>query len=270
MKPASRLALTLLLVVVSGCSAVRKISTGGRPTVMPTVEQIQAALDQRRQVVHSMRALGRLEYRHPEATNVSKEAIVVERPDRLRVEVLSLFGSMFVLTSRDGAFTVYARSEDKIYRGVASPKNMWRYARIGLPVIDLVDLVLGTPPQREATWSHVTWDSETGWIQLSQDVEGGAMVLWLEDTLPRAAELRDTYGEVQWRAMFGKYQQHGDIRIATRIRLEVPDRDHSVKIELDDIDVNPTLEENTFSFVAPEGTEVIDLDEDRDHRTRSR
>ena len=252
----------ILLLSLTGCSAVRKISTRGRPEVMPTAAQLQAALEQRRAQVRSLRALARLQYRHPEGPNVSREAIVVERPDRLRVEVLSMvLGAVFVLTARDNAFTAYARGEDKIYRGVASPQNMWRYARIGLPIVDLVDLVLGTPPQRPATWTHVTFDSDTGWVQLSQDVEGGVLIVWFEDTLPRAAEMRDSYGEVQWRAMFSKYEEHDGIAIATRIRAEVPDRDHSVKIDLDDIDLNPTLDPATFTFIAPKGAEIVDLDE---------
>lgn len=252
----------LFAVLTSGCSTVRRMTVPPRPQVMPTAEQLQAHLAARRQVVHSLRALARLHYRHPEATSVSSEAIVVERPDRLRIEVLSFLGAVFVLTSQENAFTVYARHENTIYRGAASPKNMWRYARIGLPVVDLVDLVLGTPPQRDTKWTHVTWDAENGWVQLSQELDSGALVVWFEDELPRAAELRDAYGEIQWRAMFNKYREHDQIQIATRIRLEVPDREHTVKVELDDIDVNPTLEQNTFAFRAPPGAKIVELDQD--------
>lgn len=235
---------------------------------MPSVEQLQANINARRQIVHSLRALARIQYRHPEGTNTSREVLIVQRPDRLRVEVLSLFGAVFVLTSEDGAFTVYARPESKIYRGTASPRNMWRYARIGLPVPDLVELVLGTPPQRPVTWSKVTFDSDTGWVQLTQDLESGVFVVWFENELPRAAEIRDSYGEIQWRALFGKYREHDGTMIATRIKLFVPDEEHSVKIELDEIDVNPELETNTFAFTAPEGTTVVELDEETPRRNR--
>lgn len=256
------IALLAMIVALTDCSAVRRISVPARPRVMPSAEQLQAKIDARRQVVHSMRALARLSYRHPEATSLSREAIVLERPDRLRIEVLSFLGAVGVLTTQDNAFTVYARHENKIYRGEASSKNMWRYARIGLPVVDLVDLVLGTPPQRQANWTHVTYDADTGWIQLSQELDSGALVVWFENDLPRAAELRDGYGEVQWRALFSKYQKHNDIMIASKIRLEVPDGEHSVKIELEDIDVNPVLDRNTFAFLAPAGAKVVELDEE--------
>lgn len=260
--PRLRLALTAvaLILALDGCGAVRRISRPSRPDPMPTVEQLQAHLSARRQIVHSLRGLARIEYRHPDGTNTSREALVVERPDRLRVEVLSLFGAVFVLTSQDGVFTAYARHEEKIYRGAASSQNMWRYARIGLPVPDLVDLVLGTPPQRSASWSDVTFDDDTGWVQLTQDLEGGALVIWFEDDLPRAAELRDTYGEVQWRAMFGKYRALDGVMIARRIKLVVPREDHTVKIHLDEIDVNPEIDANSFTFVVPDGTAVVELD----------
>lgn len=263
-------ARTTLLVVVAavslflqGCGAVRRMGIARRPAVMPTVEQLQATLNARRQIVHSLRSFARIELRDPEGNNISKEALIVQRPDRLRIEVLTFLGAMFVLTSQDGAFTAYVRPEKRIYRGAASNANMWRYAKIGLPVPDIVNLVLGTPPQLTPTYSEVTFDSDTGWVQLTQDLEEGAYVIWFEGDLPRAAELRDRYGEVQWRAHFGKYRDLDGTMIATRIKLLVPDEAHSVRIHLDETDVNPELEADAFSFKAPEGTTVVELDDRR-------
>src|SRR5262245_32752525 len=139
------LALTGLSI---GCSA-RSRPLVAPPAVLPSAGDLESALTARRDAVRSLRALARLKYRDPTESNTSREAIVVARPDRLRIEVLSLFGSVFVLTTDAGALTAYARQEDTLYRGQASPENLWRYARLWLPVADLVDLVLGTPPRRD-------------------------------------------------------------------------------------------------------------------------
>ena len=69
---------------------------------------------------------------------------------------------------------------------------------------------------------------ESGWIQLSQELQSGIQAVWLGDGLPRAAEYRDEFGDVQWRAYFEDYSSEAGIPVATRIRLEVPDSDHSV------------------------------------------
>ncbi len=262
-RPPRFVLLAVVLAVaatLSGCAATRPASAPLPPDRLPTVFDIDATLAERRNALKSMRALARLHYRHPEGNDSSREAIAVARPDRLRVEVLSLFGAMFVLTAEDGRFTAYARQENTVYRGASSPENMWRYARIGLPVADLVDLVLGTPPQRTEIWSHVSYDEQSNWIQLSQELTSGIQAVWLEGDLPRAAEFRDEFGNVQWRAYFEDYEEEQGIPVATRIRLEVPDAEHSVEIALDDIDINPELAVDTFRIDAPPGSQTVQLD----------
>lgn len=248
------------LSLTASCGAQRPVEFQA-PETLPDAAQLHAALEKRRAAVHSIRALARLRYRDPESSNTSREAIAVARPDRLRVEVLSFLGAVFVLTTDNGRFTAYARREETVYRGEASPENMWSYARIGLPVIDLVDIMLGTPPQRTPDWAQVTWDPQHGWIELTQEFSSGAeQVVWFLGKLPAAAEFRDPYGEVQWHATFSGYEPHDDVTIATRIRLEVPARDRSVEIELQDVDVNPTLDASMFSLDVPHGVRVVDID----------
>lgn len=248
------------LGLVSACGARRQPEFRA-PEFLPEAAQLHAALEKRRAAVHSIRALARLRYRDTETSNTSREAIAVSRPDRLRVEVLSFFGAVFVLTTDNSRFTAYARREETMYRGEASPENMWSYARIGLPVVDLVDIMLGTPPRRTPDWTQVTWDPEHGWIELTQEFSSGAeQVVWFLGKLPAAAEFRDPYGEVQWHATFSSYEAHDGVPIATHIRLEVPARDRSVEIELHDVDVNPVLKPSTFSLEVPPGVRVVDID----------
>lgn len=253
-------ALLVLVLLLAGCGARAPVATRVPPDRLPTVFEVDSLLSERRNAVRGMRALARLHYRHPEGNDSSREAIVVGRPDRLRVEVLSLFGAVFVLTADEGRFTAYARQENTLYRGTASPENMWRYARVGLPVVDLVDLVLGTPPQRTESWSHVSYDEETGWIQLSQELKSGIQAVWLESNLPRAAEFRDEFGEVQWRAYFEDYEDTAGVPVAMRIRLEVPDAEHSVEIALEDVDINPELGDDLFRIAEPPGSRIVVLD----------
>jgi len=248
------------LCFVSACTTRAPVTVFTAPDSLPEAATLNTALADRRAVMHSMRALARLHYKDPEASNTSREAIAVARPDRLRVEVLSFLGAVFVLTTDNGRFTAYAMREKTVYRGEASPENMWSYARIGLPVVDLVDIMLGTPPQRSADWSQVAWDPERGWIELTQEFSNGAeQVVWFLGSLPAAAEFRDPFGEVQWHATFSSYQEHDGVPIATRIRLEVPARDRSVEIELNDVDVNPTLDDSTFALDVPDGVRVVDI-----------
>jgi len=228
---------------------------------LPTAAQLEATLAARRDAVRSLRALARLRYRDGRESNSSHEAIVVARPDRLRVEVLSLFGSVFVLTARDGTLTAYARQDATVYQGQASPENLWRYARIGLPVSDLVDILLGTPPSRLGGHAQVAFEPSSGWIRLRQDLDDRSQVVWFSEAeLPVAAEERDGGGEPVWHATFAEYEDHAGFPVATRIGLEMPDAQRSVDVALEDIDLNPTLDHSIFAFQTPPGSKIVNLD----------
>ncbi len=248
-------------LLVAGCAAKRPPAPHLAPAVLPAAVDLEAALRARREALRSLRALARLRYQTPEDSSTSREAIVVARPDRLRVEVLSLFGAVFVLTADNGEIRAYARQEGTVYRGSASPENLWRYARIGLPVSDLVAMVLGSPPPRRAQSQQVGFDADTGWIRLQQQLDEGVQIVWFSDAaLPVAAEQRRGDGQVQWRVRFSDYQVQDGVPVATHIGIEWPPGQRSMQIGLEQIDVNPALDNSVFALQAPPGSKVVDLD----------
>jgi outer membrane lipoprotein-sorting protein len=248
-----------LSCLVAGCAATRPAAPRRAPAVLPSAAEIDAVLAARRDSVHSLRALARLRYRDAAQSATSREAIVVARPDRVRVEVLSLFGSVFLLVAEDGQMTAYARAENTVYRGQASPQNLERYVRLGLPVEELVDIVLGTPPLRHGR-TQVSFDEGAGAIRLHRSFDGGAQTVWLSDaSLPLATEEVGADGTARWRATFGAYEEHGGVPVATHIGLDLPAWSQSLEITLQDLEVNPTLDRSAFVFQAPAGSKVVDL-----------
>ena len=243
----------------SGCAARRPRPAG--PATLPGAGELQAVLARRHEAVHSLRALAHVHYRAPEESNSSRDAVVVARPDRLRVEVLSLFGSVFVLAANEGRLTAYARQENTIYRGHASPENLWRYVRLTLPVNLLVDIILATPPPQPAKAAQVSFDAASGFIGLREELEDGVRVVWFSpEALPVGAQAQSLDGRTQWRATFGRYEDQAGVALATLIVLEVPEWQRSLEIALEDIDLNPELDPAVFAVQTPPGSKVVDLD----------
>ena len=257
-RPAAALLVTLSCLV-AGCAATRPVKPRAAPGVLPSVAELEAALAARHDAVRSLRALARLRYRDAEQSVTSREAIVVARPDRVRVEVLSVFGSVFLLVADDGQMTAYARDENTVYRGPTSPQNLQRYVRLGLPVDELVDIVLATPPPRDGR-AQVSFDEAAGAIRLRRSLDQGARTVWFSDaSLPVATEEVGADGTTHWRATFGAYEDHGGVPIATRIGLDLPAWSQSMEIALQDVEVNPTLDHSIFAFQAPSGSKVVEL-----------
>ncbi|MBP1686172.1 MAG: hypothetical protein H6Q33_2315 [Deltaproteobacteria bacterium] len=246
-------------IVSAGCASLRRPSTPLPPARLPSAAELETVLANRRETVRSLRALSRLRYRDADQSTSARQVLIVARPDRLRVEVTSLFGAVFVLTADDGALTAY--KDNTFYRGEASPENLRRYIHIGLPVRELVDIVLGTPPPRLGRHSAVSFDPQAGAVRLWQDLAHGALLVWFSEAdLPVAAEERGVDGQPQWRATFGDYEQRNGCPVATRIGLEVPLAHRSLQMTLEDVDLNPVLDRSVFALQTPPGSKVVSLD----------
>lgn len=229
---------------------------------LPTAEALRAEVSARRQQVHTLRALARFTYASPEETRRAKQVLLVSRPNRLRFEILSPFGSAFVFTSRDGTFAAYAHGEDTIYRGTASPENLERYIRIEVPVSSAVDLLLGTPPLWSDAYDVVSRDQSH--IQLWQannaDHED-VRVTWFTQRLdPTRYEERDDEGRVLLRVSFGEFAETAGGRFPARIGIELPASQQHIEIELLEPEINPDLSEAMFALQTPPGTKEVDLD----------
>jgi len=251
------LAVSLL---ATGCAVTRPRPVAPEAAAVPSAGALEARLQTRRDALHSLRALARLRYEDPDGAHTSREALIVARPDRLRVEVLSVFGALFVVTADNGHLAAYARQEATVYRGPASPENLSRYARVALPVRELIDVVLATPQLRPGHTARASYDAGVGAVRLSRDLDDGQQSIWFSPALvPVAAEARDADGTLRWRATFAEFEEHGGVPVATHVTLDLTPFASSIDIALEDVDVNPNLDNSLFALQTPPGSKVVEL-----------
>jgi outer membrane lipoprotein-sorting protein len=244
--------LTLALVFGSGCTTARP-PVPASVTTLPTVETLAAALQHQREARLSLRALARMTYEGPDERTRARQVLLVERPQRLRIELLSALGTAFVLTAGDGTLAAYVRGDSAVYRGRATRANLQRYARVDLGVADAVELLLGTAPQRSAHHEVVSFDPTSGGIQLWRETDDGAQVIWFDRSLQTTAtEDRDSEGRVQWRARFESFSP-SQAGMPERIAIEVPADGRRLAFELTEMEINPELAATLFTLVTPPG-----------------
>lgn len=261
------IAVLATVVMLAGCtprSPSRPVAAprGSDGTALPAAGEIFDALAQRRAAVRGVRALARLSYTSPQETRKAKQLVIAERPDRLRFEILSPFGTVFVLAAAGGALAAWARDESIVYRGSASAENLQRYAQVDLPVTTAVDLLLGTPQLHDGLDSVVSADG--GAIELWQDAGRTVDVLWLTPALePVRYERRAPDGRVLLRATFAEYTASGSARVPTQLAIELPPAQRRLDIALSDTEVNPPLADSVFALETPAGSRDVDLDSAR-------
>ena len=252
---------TLVVALLSACATRKSVSPPAvLDATLPTADQLLGALSARRQQLRSMRAMARLSYESPDESRRARQIILAQRPDRLRLEVLSPLGAVFVLTTSSGRLAAYARGEATVYRGTASPANLERYTSVELPIAAAVDLLLATPPMDAAGQLVVSRDEAH--IKLWEERDGAVRVTWFTPELePVRFEQHDDHGHVLLRATFAAYTAVDGVRLPTHIAVETPPTQRSVTIELSEPEVNPPLADTLFALETPQGSKEVDLDQ---------
>jgi hypothetical protein len=131
-----------------------------------TAEKLVQILSRRDQRFQSLRALASVDYRGPEGRRGFEEAVLVRRPDRLRLETLSALGAILVLTANRDQVIGYHPREGLFFRGEASKENLLRYTQIPLDLEEITALLMGLPPMA------MTSDWALGDSSLFRYVEG--------------------------------------------------------------------------------------------------
>lgn len=111
-----------------------------------TAESLLAGLEARRAAIRSLRA--RVQIRSGLAQVWAREAVVVERPRAVRVDVLSPFGLALALGTNGETLWVFPPEQRLRYEGAATPENLARFFGTAITSEDLVDVLLGLPPRR--------------------------------------------------------------------------------------------------------------------------
>lgn len=251
-----------IAVATSGCAAR---PGAGRPPVEPLRDprEIAAAFAARGRTVKSLRAVAKVRYLDPAERYSARQALVIARPDRVRVEVFTMLGTAFVLTAQERYLVAWWPEKNTVFTGMATAENLWRYTRIWIPVEMLVDVLLAIVGANSAQPATCPATSPAA-ACLRRDTAGyGALLVELDPRgLPtEVTELGVVDGSVLWRARYLEYSYLTSPPAAARVVLEVPRYQRSVHLHLEDVEINPALSPDTFQLARPPGVRTVDLDE---------
>src|SRR4051812_25501867 len=162
-------------MMFGGCGPARMRSTAKLPESLPSAQQLLASVARRRAAIRSVRGFARIAYEGDGKTVASRHAVVAERPAKLRLEVLGPLGAVAVLASDGRELALYIRRDARVYRGAATADSVAAYAAVRMPVADIVDVLLGAPPDRAPTAIDATVapEPDTARIRLTIPIEGG-------------------------------------------------------------------------------------------------
>lgn len=197
-----------------------------------------------------------------------RQLLLVERPDRLRVqtrlpaseEILSL------LVSDGDTFALHEREDNTYYTGRPTRENINRLLPVDLSSSDVVEVMLGGAPwdrfDDEPGEPQLEWDRSRGSYRYSVEGEDGhelAMYIRHSDFAVLEVEETDAGGQMVYSYTTEGWESVGDVSLPSWRRFQWPDRDLDFSLDVNDTELNIGFDPNLFEFPPPPGSEVIQL-----------
>jgi len=186
-----------------------------------------------------------------------KQILVLERPSRLRVEILGLLNQTVAVLTTDGERFELFRAHDRSYEtGSVHPNLLWEQAYLALTPEEAIELLLGLPAPDRSLAPVAAFGDAAGGVSLELADAAGRLRrragFDFEGRL-RRLEVLDGADELVWRAEFDEYAAVGGEPFAHAVSLEVTAGRTRAEISLSDVELNPELPPDIFRLRAPEG-----------------
>ena len=162
----------LFSLVVSGCRTAPPVAiqiTGTRlPNDDARAETVLGAYLDQVEARSALRGSARVLLEGPDFKLNRPQRILVERPARLRFEVIGLFDQLVAMLVSDGRqFGFYDASSGRVSRGLVTPSLLWDLAKINLDPDEVVGLLLASPAPSYGIARASVWLEAEGRIALA-------------------------------------------------------------------------------------------------------
>jgi hypothetical protein len=249
---------TAALWALAGCATVTTPSDRpASPAVSWRGVELYEAIVQRQNHFRSLRALARVGYSGPDGKQGFQEAVHVQRPDRLRLETLSMLGAVLIVTVNDQEIVGYHPRDGIFVRGPRTKENLLRYTQIPLELEEMTQLLLGLPPV----------DAKSNWMQ-----DGNTLVFSVNgrksdlvafegaEAVPTRWQRFDEAGAVETSAAFNDYKPTAQGMFPLSIRLEAPPQGRKLELRYDEPEINVALSAELFSQQKPAHAQEVPIE----------
>ena len=250
--------LPLFLVFVfaiafSGCTTV-----SAPPTPQWESAKLIDAITERRKQFRSLRSRARVNYAGPDGKHGFDEAVLVERPNRLRLETLSMLGAILIVTANEKEIIGYHPRDAVFVRGRSSKANLLRYTQIPLELDEITMLLAGLPPVDAAT---TPWWREGNSLMFATDGRlKDAVAFESQIAVPTQWQRYNGSGAVILTAQFSNYITTTAGLFPSKIEVEAPLQGKKLEIRFQEPELNATIPAELFSQQMPPNVREIPIE----------
>ena len=245
-----------LLVLLTGCI---------RPpepvwTEIPTAEQLLTKLASESGRYSSLDGVASVSLTTGDKYFSSQQFLLLQKPDRLRTDVLTGFGQLILQMTSDGEIlSVFLNNTvpGRFLRGPASYENIFRFVRVPLAIEDLLTLLLYDPPLIVHQHSRVELSSETLTLILSGS--DNRQELLFDRQLQVIGCRYFSSGEKYLSVDYQRFSEEN--KFPHTIKIAMPLEQTQVKVKFSELKVNMSIDIDQFQLKQPANIPIETLPE---------
>ena len=246
-----------LVLGLGGCSPVAPPPAPQLPAPQWQSNQLLESMAQRQEQFRSLRALAQVDYAGPEGKHGFQEAVVVQRPDQLRLETLSLLGTILIVTANGSEIVGYHPREGVFVRGAATKENLQRYTQIPLNLEEITMLLMGLPPVE----ASAPWKQQGNALTFSSNgSERDVLLFESQQPVPTVWQRLNERGEVELAARFSNYVMTPAGLFPTQITFESNMQKKKLEIRYQEPDLNTAIQAELFSQQKPAHAQEVPIE----------
>jgi Domain of unknown function (DUF4292) len=255
-QPLKFLILALIGFRLAGCATVSPPAPELPAPKWESAELIKSMV-QRRAQFRSLRAPARVDYAGPDGKHGFQEAVVVQRPDRLRLETLSPLGAVLIVTANDKEIVGFYPREGVFVRGRRSKENLLRYTKIPLELDEITSLLVGLPPVDPST----PWKQEGNTLIFSPDGrKKDAVAFESQQPVPTKWERFNASGAIELNAQFSDYVSTPAGLFPSRITIEAPSQKKKLEVRYQEPELNGKIPSELFTQQKPPHAQEVPIE----------
>jgi len=245
---------------IAGCTLAARpkaIDLENLPSSALSSQQLLQGLAERNKQLRSLRALASVRYQGKDGKGKFQEAVLVERPDKLRLETISPFGVVLILTANADELTVLQPREGVFVRGKSTSESLLLTTKIPLSLDEVTALLMGLPPLESGeSWREDKESFERSGAKGKKELlkfhpKLGTPLLW-ERTL--------SDGAVEVKAEFSEFITTAAGPFPARISINFPAKKQTVEILYEEPEINAKLSSDLFVQKKPAGVKEIPIE----------
>jgi hypothetical protein len=219
-------------------------------------DQLIETLQQRDEKFRSLRSLAQVDYAGPEGKHGFQEAVIVQRPDRLRLETLTFLGAILIFTANDSEILGYHPREGVYVRAEPKRENLRRYTQIPLELPEITMVLMGLPP----IVAGAAWQREGNTLVSSNGGKRDVLSFETHEPVPTRWERFNDDGKVELSAQFSDYIAMAPGLFPRSIMLEAPLQKKKLSLRYKEPEINGPVAPELFIQQIPAHAKEVPIE----------